>query len=117
MRWRRAVERELDAVVAQAFGCSARADAGRFEQVHGDLLQHAGADAAQHVVAAAPLEDDVVDAGLVQQWPSSRPAGPAPMIATWVRAGIAPALMACRARSPGVPEATESRGGCRASRA
>ena len=31
------------------------------------LLEHAGADAAEHVFGAAPLEDHVVDAGLVQQ--------------------------------------------------
>ena len=43
------------------------ADAGFVEQVDRGLLEHAGADAAQHVLAAAPLEDDVVDAGLVQQ--------------------------------------------------
>ena len=32
-----------------------------------DLLEHAGADAAEHVVAGLALEDDGVDAGLVQQ--------------------------------------------------
>ena len=37
------------------------------EQVDRDLLEHAGADAAEHVVGAALLEDDVVDAGLGQQ--------------------------------------------------
>jgi hypothetical protein len=49
-------------------------DAGFVEQVDRHLLQHAGADAAQHVVGAALLDDDVVDAGAVQQL--RRAAGP-----------------------------------------
>jgi hypothetical protein len=60
-------EHQLDAVVDDAFAVTRSADAGFAQQVHGDLLQDAGADAAQHVVAALALDDDVVDAGLVQQ--------------------------------------------------
>ena len=37
------------------------------------LLEHAGADAAEHVVGAALLEDDGVDAGLVQQRAEQQP--------------------------------------------
>ena len=62
-----AVEAQVEAVVRQAFGVQPRADAGFVQQVHRHLLQHAGADAAEHVVGAALLDDDVVDAGLVQQ--------------------------------------------------
>ena len=43
------------------------ADAGRIQQIDGDLLQHAGADAGRDIVAVAPLEHDAVDAGHVQQ--------------------------------------------------
>ncbi len=43
------------------------ADAGLVQQVDGDLLQHAGANAAEHVLGGLALEDDGVDAGLVQQ--------------------------------------------------
>jgi len=46
---------------------SKRAHARLVEQVDADLLEHPGADAREHVVAAALLEDDVVDARLVQQ--------------------------------------------------
>ena len=66
----------------------ARAGAGFVEHVHGALLEHAGADAPQHVLGRVPLDDHVVDAGARQQRPSSRPDGPAPMIATWVRMSV-----------------------------
>ena len=45
----------------------AGADAGFVEQVDRDLFDDAGADAAEHVLAGLPLQDDVVDAVLVQQ--------------------------------------------------
>jgi len=41
----------------------ARANAGLVEQVHGDLLDDAGADPAKHIVAVC-RSDDVVDACL-----------------------------------------------------
>jgi len=62
-----AIEAHVEAVVRQALGVHALADASLVEQVDADLLQHTGADAREHVVAAALLEDDVVDARLVQQ--------------------------------------------------
>ena len=62
-----AAEGQLDAIVHQALAVHALAHARLVEQVDADLLQHAGADAAEHVVGAALLEHDVVDAGLVQQ--------------------------------------------------
>ena len=63
----RAVEAELDAAVRQALGVHPRAGAGGVEQVDRHLLEHAGADPAEHVVGAALLDDDGVDAGPVQQ--------------------------------------------------
>jgi hypothetical protein len=83
----RAVEGEFGAVVDQPFRVQPFADAGLAQQLHGGVLQHAGADAAEHVLAGALLEDDVVDAGLVQQLAEQQPRGPAPMMATWVREG------------------------------
>ena len=62
-----ALEQQLKAVVRQAFGMGAGAHARLVQQVHGDLLQHACADAAQHVAGAALLDDDGVDTRLVQQ--------------------------------------------------
>ena len=45
----------------------ARADAGLVEQVDRHLLEHARADAAEHVFGAALLEDDVRRCPPVQQ--------------------------------------------------
>ena len=62
-----AAEGQPDAIVHQALAVHALAHARLVEQVDADLLQHAGADTAEHIVGAALLEHDVVDAGLVQQ--------------------------------------------------
>ena len=48
------------------------ADAGLVEQVDRALLEHAGADAAAHVVARCALEDHAVDAVAVQQLPEQQ---------------------------------------------
>ena len=53
--------------VHQSFGMHALAHTGFVQQVDGDLLQHPGADAAQHVVAALAFQNDGIDARLVQQ--------------------------------------------------
>ncbi len=45
------------------------------QQPHRALLDQARADAAQHIVAAPPLEDDVVDPRLMQQLPEQQPRG------------------------------------------
>ncbi len=58
---------QLDAMVDQALLVHPGADACLVEQVLRDLLDDAGAYAAEHVVLAALLDDDGVDAGLVQQ--------------------------------------------------
>ena len=67
MRWRTPSTQICVPSCTRPFAVHARADAGLVEQIDRDLLDHAGADAAEHVVAGVPLEDDVVDAGLVQQ--------------------------------------------------
>ena len=56
----------------------ARAAAGFVDQRDGALLQHAGADAAEHMLAAVALEDDGVDAGLVQQLAEQQAGGAGP---------------------------------------
>ena len=47
-----AVEGERDAVMPQPLGMQPRADAGLVEQVDRALLEHAGAHARQHMLAA-----------------------------------------------------------------
>ena len=73
-----------DAGVGQAFAVHPRAGTGGVEQVDGHLLEHAGADPAEHVVGRALLEDDGVDPGLGEQRGEQQPAGPAPTMATCV---------------------------------
>ena len=78
MRWRRAVEAR--ARCRRAAGPSRvharrrRPPASSRSTVR--LLEHAGADAAEHVVGAALLDDDGVDAGLVQQRAEQQARGP-----------------------------------------
>ena len=63
----RPFEQQIKTTVDQALLVHALAHTGFVEQVHAHLLQHAGPDAREHVVAALPLHDDGVDAGLEQQ--------------------------------------------------
>ena len=69
----RAAEAELDAGVRQAFAVQARAGTGGVEEIDRHLLEHAGADPAEHVVGRALLEDDGVDAGLGEQRGEQQP--------------------------------------------
>ena len=62
-----AIDANLHAVMHQAFAVHARADAGLVQEIDGHLLDHAGADAAEHVLRRLPFQDDVVDAVLVQE--------------------------------------------------
>lgn len=62
-----AAKQQLNAVMGQTFSVHALGSTGFFQQVYADLLQHTCTDTAQHVVAAALLQDDVVNASLVQQ--------------------------------------------------
>ena len=57
----------VKAAVHQAFGVHALAHTGFVQQIDGDLLQHPGANAAQHIVAALAFQNDGIDACLVQQ--------------------------------------------------
>jgi hypothetical protein len=45
----------------------AGADASLVEKIYGDLFDDAGTDAAEHVFAGLPFQDDVIDAVLVQE--------------------------------------------------
>ncbi len=63
----RAAEAEFDALMDQAFRMQALGDARLFQQSYRAVFDQSGADAAQHMVAAAPLENDIVDARGMQQ--------------------------------------------------
>ena len=52
--------------------CSRAAAPASSEQVDGALLEHAGADAAKHMLAAGALQDDVVHADAGQQLPEQQ---------------------------------------------
>ena len=54
-------EADLDTVVHQSFGVQARGHARALEHVDCALLEHAGADPAEHVLRAAPFEKTRVD--------------------------------------------------------
>ena len=56
--------------------CEAFADAHRGHQVHGSLLEDAGADALDHVVLAAVFENDGVDARTMEQMTEHQPGRP-----------------------------------------
>ena len=58
---------DLDAMVLQPFALEPRRNARFAQDLDSALLDDAGAHAAEHVVAAAPLEDDAVDAGALEQ--------------------------------------------------
>ena len=56
----------------------ARAAAGFVDQPDGALFQHAGANAAEHMVAGVALENDGVEAGFVQQLAEQQAGGAGP---------------------------------------
>ena len=68
-----AVEPELEPLMRQAFGAQALAGTVLLEQIDGALLEHTGADAAEHVFARLPLDDDIVDASPGQEMPQHQP--------------------------------------------
>ena len=72
-----AAEAYLHTLVDQAFAMQPRGDAGMIEHIDTALLQHASANATQHVVRAASFDDDSVDAIPEQELPEqqSRRAG------------------------------------------
>jgi hypothetical protein len=53
-----------------------RADAHRNQQVHCSLFEHARSDAVDHVLAAAVLDDDRIDAVQMQQMSEQQPCRP-----------------------------------------
>ena len=61
--------------VHQPLGVQARAHAGFVEHRDGALFENAGANAAEHVLGRALLENDVVDAGALQQLPEQQAGG------------------------------------------
>ena len=72
-------------VMGTPLAIHARAQSDLVQKRDGAGLQHASANACQHVGAPLPFEDDTVD--VVFRWricDRSKPAGPPPMIATWV---------------------------------
>jgi hypothetical protein len=69
-----AVEAQFDAVVAQPLAVQPRPGAGRAQHVRGALLQDAGALPPLDIGAVAALQDDRVDAGVVEQ-PGEEEAG------------------------------------------
>ena len=62
MRWRRAVEGQLDAAVGEALAVEAVGEPEAAQQLDGRVLEHAGPDAVLDVLAVALLEHDAVDA-------------------------------------------------------
>ena len=58
---------DAGAVVDLALGIHPSADPRVAEDADRTPLQHAGADAAEHVLAALAFEDDALDAGPVEQ--------------------------------------------------
>jgi AraC-like DNA-binding protein len=72
-----AVVGDEEALVDLALAVHALAALRLAHQLGEAVLQHAGADAAEHVLAALPLEHDGVDALQVQQLRQHQPRGPA----------------------------------------
>ena len=68
-----AVDANLHAFVHEAVLVHARADARLVEQIDRDLLDDAGADAVEHVFAGLPLQNDVIDAVLVEELTEQEP--------------------------------------------
>ena len=72
MRWRMAAPEHLEAAVYEPLTVHARADADFVQEVDAHLLEHAGADAGEHVRAALAFDDHRVDPGLRQQLPEQQ---------------------------------------------
>ena len=83
-----AVEPQVDAVVDESFAVEALREAVLAEEVDDALLEDAGAQAALDIFPRATLQNDGVDSRRVQRCPNTRPAGPAPTIATCVRDAV-----------------------------
>jgi len=69
-------EQDVESPVDQAFAMQPLAHAGAVEHLDRALLEHAGADAAEDVLATAVFDDDGVDAGEVEQLPEQKAGRP-----------------------------------------
>jgi hypothetical protein len=69
-------KRNLDAVMHEAFLVKPRRNAGLLQQANHALLDHARADSAEHIVRAPVLQNDRVDALLVQKLAEQEPGRP-----------------------------------------
>ena len=67
-----AAPEHLESAVHQALAVHARADADLVQQIDADLLEDAGTDAAEHVLAGLALDDHGVDARLGQELPEQQ---------------------------------------------
>src|SRR6185312_4827948 len=70
-----AIQAQLHAGVNQAFGIQSVRDSQLPQQGNSALLQDAGPDPAEDVVGAAMLQDDVVDASVVQELAQQKSCG------------------------------------------
>ncbi|MCY1418369.1 hypothetical protein D9M71_339270 [compost metagenome] len=62
-----ATNQQFDAVMDQAFGIHAFGHTGFAQHVDGALLQHTGTNTAEDIIRRLTFEDDVGDAGIMQQ--------------------------------------------------
>jgi hypothetical protein len=67
------VDCDIHAVVSHALRTQAPIDAREAQHIARSLFEHAGANAAQHVLGRALLENDGLDAGFMQQLPQQQP--------------------------------------------
>jgi hypothetical protein len=67
------IERELDAVVHEAFGVQASRGVHPVEQRHRRLFEDTRANAPEHMFRSALLDEHIVDSGQVQQLPEQQP--------------------------------------------
>ena len=72
----RAAKGHLEPAMDQAFKMQPSGDADRLQKADRALLEHAGANARQHVGAILALENDRIDAVGVQQLPEQQPGRP-----------------------------------------
>jgi hypothetical protein len=73
-----ALHAQLDPAMDQAFAVHARAAAGLVDQSDSALLQDAGANAAEHMIAGVAFKNDAIAAGLMQQLAEQQPGGTGP---------------------------------------
>ncbi len=69
------LEADRHAIVHQTFLVQARGHTGTIENIDRALLEHTGANATEHVLGAAPLENHRVDALPQQQLPQEESRG------------------------------------------